>query len=275
MFLPDYLSYSAVSSYEECPRRWYLRYAQKARPRGAWFFSMGSAVHECIEVYLKTGDVPEFKDVFYKFVAEQMKADSDFENWMFAGSAQDPVVKERAVELGKTCVERAVKFLEDVTVWEIEYRIKLTLPGCDIPVLAYIDILGEHRKHGPLIVDWKSGKNKPKNIFQLETYKALTLMDQPRYGGEWKDFNGYWGMLHPEANPKTDKARFVDLSHVDPVAIGARYQRAYEGMKKKVYPAKTGFGCGFCVMQDNCIPNAGLSKRARYYDKAETEGFPF
>lgn len=276
MFLPDYLSYSAVNSYEECPRQWYLRYARKAKPRQAWFFAMGSAVHQSIEAYLGTGDVPEFTSVFYPLVAEQMKLDPDVDSWLHAGSAQDPVIKDKAVELGKVCVERAVKFLEDVDVWEVEYKIKTSLPGCDVPVIAFIDILGEHRKHGPLIVDWKSGKTKPKNIFQLETYSAL-LRAEGR--GDWdydpRSFNGYWGMLHPDASPKTDRGRLVDLSHVSPEDVGARYQRAYEGMKKKVYAGQKKFGCSFCIQQDNCQINSGLTPRARYYDKADEEGYPF
>lgn len=272
MFLPSYLSYSAVNSYEECPRQWYLRYARKAKPRQAWFFAMGSAVHQSIEAYLDTGDVPEFTSVFYPLVSEQMKVDPDVASWLHAGSTQEPVIKERAVELGKVCVERAVKFLEDMDVWEVEYKMQTRIPGCEVPILAYVDILGEHRKHGPLIVDWKSGKNKPKNNFQLETYDALLQCD-PKYSST--KFNGYWGMLHPDASPKTDRGRLVDLSMVDPAHVAARYQRAYEGMKKKVYSGQKKFGCSFCIQQDNCLINAGLTPRARYYDKADEEGYPF
>jgi len=272
MFLPDYLSYSAVNSYEECPRAWYLRYARKAKPRQAWFFAMGKAVHTSIEKYIETGDVPGFETVFYPLVSEQMAVDPDLSTWLHAGSSTDPVIKEKAVELGKTCVENAVKFLEDIDVWEVERKLKLNLPGCEVPILAYIDILGEHKKHGPLIVDWKSGKNKPKNNFQLESYSALTLVSN-----SWKGvrFDGYWGMLHPDATPKTDRGRFVNLSSVDPAEVGARYQRAYEGMKKKVYSGQKKFGCIFCVQQDNCLINAGLTPRARHFDKAEEEGYPY
>lgn len=277
MFLPDYLSYSAVNSYEECPRQWYLRYARRARPRQAWFFAMGSAVHKSIEAYLGDGEVPEFTSIFYPLVADQMKLDPDIANWLHAGSSTDPVVKGKAVELGKVCVERAVKFLEDMDVWEVEYKVKTRLPGCDVPVLAYIDILGEHRKHGPLIVDWKSGKSKPKNNFQLETYKALLEYNAHSLGGVayGNSFNGYWGMLHPDASPKTDRGRFVDLDYVSPEEVGARYQRAYEGMKKKVYAGQKKFGCKFCIQQDNCQINAGLTPRAKHYDKADEEGYPF
>jgi hypothetical protein len=272
MFLPDYLSYSAVNSYEECPRAWYLRYARKAKPRQAWFFAMGSAVHKSIEAYLGDGEVPEFTSIFYPLVADQMEKDPDIGSWLHAGSSTEPIIKQAAVDLGKVCVERAVKFLEDMDVWEVEYSLKLRLPGCDVPILAYIDILGEHRKHGPLIVDWKSGKSKPKNTFQLESYSALTLVSN-----SWKGvrFNGYWAMLHPDASPKTDRGRLVDLSHVTPEEIGARYQRAYEGMKKKVYAGQKKFGCQFCIQQDNCKINAGLTPRSKYYDKADEEGYPF
>jgi ATP-dependent helicase/DNAse subunit B len=37
MFLPSYLSYSALSKYEECPRSWYLSYARKAEERQTWY----------------------------------------------------------------------------------------------------------------------------------------------------------------------------------------------------------------------------------------------
>lgn len=273
MFLPDYLSYSAVNSYEECPRAWYLRYARKAKPRQAWFFAMGKAVHESIEAFLADGNVPEFKTVFYPLVAEQMEVDPNIDTWLHAGSSTDPVIKEKAVELGKVCVERAVKFLEDMDVWDVERKVRTKLPGCEVDVLAYIDIIGEHRKHGPLIVDWKSGKNKPKNNFQLETYQALLWCEGKKFpaGG----YNGYWGMLHPDASPKTDRGRLVDLGYVEAKVVGARYQRAYEGMKKKVYSGQKKFGCQFCVQQDNCLINAGLTPRARYFDKAEEEGYPF
>lgn len=272
MFLPSYLSYSQVNQYEECPRAWYLSRARKGKPRGAWFFSLGGAVHKSIEAYLDDGDVPEFTSIFYPLVADQMKIDPDVDSWLHAGSAQEPVIKEKAVEIGKVCVERAVKFLEDMDVWNVEEKFDLSLPGCEVPILAYIDILGEHRKHGPLIVDWKSGKSKPKNNFQLETYDALIQVANPHPRIR---FNGYWGMLHPDASPKTDRGRFVDLSHVTPEEVGARYQRAYEGMKKKVYAGQKKFGCSFCIQQDNCQINSGLTPRARYYDKADEEGYPF
>lgn len=274
MYLPEYLSYSQVNTYEDCARAWYLGRIRKAEPRQTWFFPMGTAVHESIEHYIKTGDIPEFTDIFYPLIAKQMEIDPNHREWLHAGTGENIVQGQLAVDTGRRCVDNAVKFLKDMDVWHVEYEMYQTLPGLEVPVKLFIDILGEHKKYGPRIVDWKSGKAKPKNIFQLETYKAC-LMEEDPVGS--LPLNGYWGMLHPDATPKTARGRKVDLSHVDPEVIGARFQRAYDGMKKQIYKANVEFGCKFCTMQDNCLAKNFPHRpdRAVYYDKSSTDGVPF
>ena len=274
MYLPKYLSFSQVSRYEECPRSWYLSYARKAEPRQTWFFPMGSVVHISVEKYLETGNVPEFKDVFYPLIAKQMEIDPDHRGWLHARTGENIVQGQAAIDLGRRCVDNAVKFLKDMDVWEVEYDASCELPGLEVPVKMYIDIVGEHKKHGPLIVDWKSGKKAPKSIFQLEVYKAGVLQHGFTDAGF---FNGWWGMLHPEGEPKTARGRLKDLSHVTPEAIAERFQKAYDGMKKQIYKANVIFGCRFCTMQDNCLakhfPNR--PERAVYYDHSSADGKPF
>lgn len=281
MYLPQYLSYSAVNTYEDCPRSWYLSYAKRGEKRQTWYLPMGTVVHNSVEAFLDTGEVPSFESLFYPLIEAQMRIDPDHKNWLSAGSGDDLIQGQKAVDLGKQCVENAVKFLEEFDVWEVEYEILSSLPGCEVKVRAFIDAVGEHKKYGPLIVDWKSGKTKPKTPFQLQTYKALLMVplpngsDHPFMEHGSLAIDGYWGMLHPDAKPKTDRGRFVDLSDVDPVVVGARFQKAYEGMKKRVYAGQSKFACQFCFQQDNCKINAGETKRASFYDKAEDEGFPF
>lgn len=268
MYLPQYLSYSQVSRYEECPRSWYLSYVKGSLAVQTWFFPVGTVVHQSIEHFLEHGDVPRFESLFYPLISDQMRV-QPYSEWLHAGSKEDPVIGQKAVELGKRCVDNAITFLEDVDVEHIEYEATNSLPGCEVPIKAFVDILGEHKKHGPCIIDWKTGKRKPTSNFQLETYAALLA---PPFG-EMKYVTGLWGMLNPEAS----KARKIDLSSVSPAEVGARYQRAYEGMKKKVYAAtpKSNFTCDFCVMKLNCQYAVGPTKRALFYDKADTEGYPF
>lgn len=243
----------------------------KAQERQTWFFPLGTTVHKIIEHKLETGEELEFESVFYPLIREQRKIEKNTVNWLSGGPKSDPIMKQKAVDIGKACVENAFKFLEKMDVWEVEYEINATFPHCEVPVKMFIDIVGEHKDYGPLVPDWKSSAAKPKDDAQLETYcGGLTV------GGAYKDikFNGFWAMLRPDAKPKTDKARFVDMSTLDVGRLGRRYQRAYEAMQAKKYPATSKF-CDFCTQKPNCLAQSGPTKRALYFDKSETDGYPF
>ena len=277
--IPEHMSYSALNSYEECPRAYYLGRVKRAEEKQTWFFPMGTAVHESVESYIETGQVPEFEGLFYPLIEKQLKIDSNDVNWLAAGSQDDPVIRDKAVDLGKRCVENAIKFLDDIEVWEVEYDATGMIEGCEVPIKAFIDIVGEHKKHGPSIVDWKSGKQKPKKPTQLETYSVLLNTSTPLSGndhpftdhGSIKFHTGLWAMVNPEAS----KARPVDLSAVDTSALGARYQAAYEDIKAREWKANAGFHCRFCVQAPNCLVEAGPTTRAKYYDKSDKDGYPF
>jgi hypothetical protein len=272
----EHLSYSALSRYEECPRSFYLGKVRHAEEKQTYFFPIGTAVHNMIEEWLGTGSDTTLtaEDFFYPLIEKQMKIDPIDVNWLSGGSQDDPVIRDKALDLVKRCYENALVFLEDIDVWEVEYDATGALPGCDVPIKAFIDIIGEHKKHGPVIVDWKTGKQKPKNNLQLETYAALLGRDGPRFAHpdiEEKGWTGLWAMLNPDA----PQARKIDLSSVDASALGARYQAAYEQIKKKVWKAQAGFHCRFCVQAPNCLIESPGTRRARYYDRSEEEGFPY
>lgn len=265
------MSYSALSRYEECPRSYYLGRVKDAEEKQTWFFPIGSAVHYMVEYYLEHQVTLTAEEVFYPMVKRQMKIDPIDVNWLAGGSADAPVIRKRALDLVKRCFENALVFLEDIDVWEVEYDATGALPGCDVPIKAFIDIIGEHKKHGPVIVDWKTGKQKPKNNLQLETYQALYDIKHTGYSGSVVPVTGLWAMLNPDAA----KARPVDLSNVDASALGARYQAAYDAIKEKKWKAMAGFHCRFCTQSPNCLVEAGPTERARKYDKSSEEGFPF
>jgi hypothetical protein len=274
------MSYSALSRYEECPRSFYLGRVRQAEEKQTWFFPLGTAVHTSVEKFVETGDVPKFEDVFYPLVEKQMKIDPADVNWLAGGSQDDPIIRDKAVELGKRCVDNAIKFLDDIEVWHVEYDATGMIAGCEVPVKAFIDIVGEHKKHGPTIVDWKSGKQKPKNNLQLETYAVLLNTSTPLSGndhpftdhGSIKFDVGLWAMVNPDApNARPVKG----LSQLDASAIGARYQAAYERVKEKKWQANAGFHCRFCVQAPNCLIESPGSRRAMYYDRSDEDGFPF
>ncbi len=279
MQLPTHLSYSALSAYEECPRSYYLSRVKNAEEKQTWFFPIGTAVHQMVEAYLEDPlHTKGAEDFFYPLITHQLSIDKDDVNWLAGGSADNPVIRDKALEQVKRCYEAALTFLEDIDVWEVEYDATGRLPGCEVPIKAYIDIAGEHKKHGPVLLDWKTGKQKPKTNLQLETYAAL--LTQPSISGADHPFTehgslkftGLWAMLNPDAS----KARPIkDLYTQDASALGARYQAAYDDIRAKKWKANAGFHCKFCVMAPNCLIEAGPTKRANFYDKSDQDGYPF
>lgn len=267
----EHLSYSQYSSYIKCPRSWYLSKVQNAEEKQTWYIPIGSAFHDWAEARLKGGLEKTPEEYFYPLIEKQMLIEPDTTAWLSGGSKEDPVVEEKALQLLKDCIEKASDWLEDFEVWEVEYDATGSLPGCPVPVKAFVDVIGEKKKVGPAIVDWKTGKNKPKENFQLETYFALLGVGRSDYANV--EFKGLWGMVNPSAS----SPRPVDLSKVDPKIVGAKYRDVYHKMLARMYSANQGYDCRFCFHQDNCLANAKSlpTKRALYYDRSSRDEPPY
>jgi CRISPR/Cas system-associated exonuclease Cas4 (RecB family) len=189
-------------------------------------------------------------------------------------------VGDKALQMVRDCFERALEFLEDIDVWEVEYDASGSLPGLSVPIKAYIDVVGEYRGkrkkyHGPMIVDWKTGSKKPDD-FQLKTYAALLKeghWTDVKWTGEF-NFSGAYAMLAPKAS----EARPIDLSEVDPAEVGARYERArrkMEAMMIEPREDRNKWKCGMCFHQENCIPWSGVNNRTVYYDRSKFDSAPY
>ena len=267
----DYLSFSQYKTYTSCPRSHYLSKVVQAEDRQTWYIPIGTAVHDMVEYHLdpRHPDSPDAESFFYPLIEKQMLIEPDLSKWMAGGPEAAPIKEEKALQRVQECFEKAVQELDDIDVWEVEYDASGRLPGLDVPIKAYVDLIGEHKEKGPVILDWKTGSTKPDN-FQLITYAALLKVGQfnPSRPLQYK---GRYAMLAP-GSPNT---RYVDLSDVSPAEIGAKYQKVYEQMQAKIYKAQAGFNCRFCYHQDNCLVNAGITPRSSYYDRSAEDGYPF
>ena len=266
----DHISYSQYNTYTKCPRSWYLGKIKQAEEVQTWYIPIGKAVHSAVEDWLDTTSqtMPSMEAYFYPLIEKQMKIEPDLSKWLAGGPESAPVTHEKALQKATECFEKAVRELEAVDVWEVEHDASGRLPGLDVPIRAFVDIIGEHKTKGPVILDWKTGSTKPNN-FQLETYAALLAMTDSDYPGT--RFHGRYVML----DPGSANTRYVDLSKVDPAEVGAKYQKVYEQMEAKIYKAQAGFNCRFCFHQQNCKANAGMTPRSIYYDRSEEDGYPF
>lgn len=272
----SHLSYSSLTSYSSCPRSYYLSRIKRAEAVPAWYFAIGTAVHRYIEHHLKLRSgqpSPSLQTVEAYFIAEVerlMAIEPDTSKWLHGGSKDQPVIEEQALKLAEDCVDKALVFLEDVEVWEVEPDITGYLPGCSLPIKAFPDLLGEHKKHGPAIVDWKTGKSKPKDNLQLETYHCLQRIREKssRYSIRPDlEYTGLWAMLNPDA----PQARPVKLVKT-PAEMGALYAEVERKINQGAFPANVQFNCKFCDQLPNCMTKSGANERTRYYDTPEKDG---
>lgn len=263
----EHISYSQYRTYTKCPRSWYLSKVRKGEERQSWYIPIGSAVHSMIEDHLAIDrTVQSAEDYFYPIVSKQMRIEPDLSKWLAGGPKDAPVTHELALQKAVDCYEKALQELEDIDVWEVEYNASGRLPGLSAEVKAFVDIIGEHKKKGPVILDWKTGSTKPDN-FQLITYQALVMT-----GSDYSPVKyGRYVMLAPGGA----NTRYVDLSDVNPEEVGKKYQAVVERIGGLHYEAKAGFDCNFCFQADNCLVNKGITPRSVYYDKSTDDGYPF
>src|SRR4030095_251752 len=180
MNLLPHISYSQYNTYSKCPRSWYLGKLKNGEEKQTWYIPIGSAVHDMIEDHLSPhATLSSAESYFYPLVRKQLLIEPDTTKWLAGGPKDNPVTEGKALKRVQECFEKALTFLEDIDVWEVEYNATGRLPNLEVPVKAFVDIIGEHKKKGPVIVDWKTGSTKPGN-FQLETYAAL-LIESKRF----------------------------------------------------------------------------------------------
>lgn len=273
-FEADHLSYSSLSTYSSCPRAYYLSRHKRAWGVPAWYFIVGSAVHNWIRDELATEphSLPRpIEDYFNDEVEKALEIEEDQSVWLHGGSDDDPVVGDKALALARACAGRAADFLTDVDVWGSELDVSGYLPGCTMEIKAYLDIVGEHRKHGPVIIDWKTGRTKPKDNIQLETYNGLLIVEGSEYFKHTVAPKGLFVMLNPDAA----QARPVIFKHT-PESLGKLYGGIEKQIESKVWKPEPQFNCKFCNMKPNCRTMSGATQRAKYYDTPVKDGgLPF
>jgi len=202
-----------------------------------------------------------------------MRIEPDLSAWLAGGPEHAPITHDKALQRAVECIERADDFLADLDVWEVEFDASGRLPGLEVPVKAFVDILAEHKKKGPVIIDWKTGSTKPDN-FQLETYNALLQQQGWLKINAGRDGQGSFMGRYVMLAPGGANTRYIDFK-LTPEEVGKKYQAVYRAMSEKKYQTNAGFGCRFCFQSANCLVNSGPTERALYYDKSSEEGYPF
>lgn len=275
-----HLSYSSINSFDRCPKSYQLSRVINAQPLPAVYFALGTAVHEITEaldraeqsnttqpdekVYRYTGE--DFRDVYFGEITKGLKKEPDINKWLCGGSDGPKAAAELALETGPRCIDNWKGFTsEEFLVTDIELDVTCRLPGMYLKTKGYVDRLGVHKEHGRMIVDIKTGKNKPKDKGkQLGTYAALLTASTGEVVTKGAYFMAQEGKL----------SKVYDLSESTPETLGAENKAKLQEMNRSDYEAKVEFTCKFCDQQLNCSAYSGSTERTRYYDRLSKEA-PF
>lgn len=255
--LPDHLSHSAKGDAERCQKKFYLGRIARALELPAWYFAGGTAVHRATEDHDQGQLVRPWHEYFYPEVERLMQQEPDTVQWLHGGSEEDPDTGEAWDDIGPGCVGAWKSFAEsDFQVSDVELDVTTILPGCYVPIKGFIDRIGVHKVHGEMIVDIKTGKNRPKGNEQLKTYAALLFQKTGRRVAKGAYFMAREGKL----------TRPVDLSQVDPLEVGREFGRVVESLSFRAFTAEKQFTCKWCEHKLNCFAFSGDTPRTRWYD---------
>jgi len=131
MTLPlDHLSASSVSLFLRCPRQFQEQYIRGSRGPSNSALVIGSAVHLALSRELKG----EPRGKYFKETVDRAMAENGEIEWKYPES----YCQKRA----RTAVDMYMKRVApSLNVLETEKEILIELPGIDIPILGYVDIV--------------------------------------------------------------------------------------------------------------------------------------
>ena len=277
------LSYSSLSSYAECPRKWYLRRRERLPDSTWWATLLGSAVHAATEQMDRLEwvgldwDLDEairiMHEEFDKEILEAVNRGQEVrasgkilkENgWTGGPSKKDqawcreygPIMMQRFAEWRKSNGLR-IAVIDGLPAVEVPFEILLTQAsegGIEtVKLRGYIDrVYQRPLRKGYVVVDIKSG-GIPMSNLQLETYGVgITTM-----GLEGPHEGAFWAPGAKDA----DAGKVVGPTplHGDVNILADLYLSAQRGIQANAFPPNTASYCGSCQVKKYCTAFSGPS----------------
>lgn len=170
----DHLSYSSISTYQRCPRKWKFRYLEKIPTRSSAPLAFGGAFHNTIEAYLKEGgDLLAHWEEFWEDKTEEEDVDFDAET--------DEALFQQGVEMFQSpSIRNGLAQIRPLKIGDtpmIETKVSLEVENVPVPVIGYVDIITEDNLPG----DFKTSARKwgaTKAEKEIQPLFYLAALDQ-------------------------------------------------------------------------------------------------
>lgn len=200
-------SVSKLQAYSSCAYAYYLDRVLRVPGRQATWFIQGTATHDAIEAYEKSGRLMEYPEVLVAYheswISEMQKAHEaqpDHSMWMVGGRKTWETDRDQRYDMGMEHVDEWMAEFTPNSEWQtmalgdqIMSEVGFELGMGSIAVIGYIDLIMENQTTGEIMpVDIKTGSKKPADPYQLGTYKQAVeriLNTEVTRGAWWMSRN--------------------------------------------------------------------------------------
>jgi hypothetical protein len=264
----EHLSHSTLEDYATCGEKVRLRKIEKVPQKPGWALVGGSHVHAVTEnLDLQDFGVPAEGPTSFSATWDQAVTEKEEESgygreeWKASGRSSKAYPNKEDygfwLDNGDTYVNNWRRFVTSSSyqVWIMPDglpAIELGLEGMvgEVPVRGYCDRIMEDTRTGSLVViDIKSGANRPKGPKQLVLYRHLL---QRLFGPEVPLRYGAYYMVRDGV--LTDP---VDVESLDDGRLEHNYADAWEGIQAGRFIPSLSMLCGSCGVRDYCYEYGG------------------
>jgi hypothetical protein len=201
----EHLSYSSISTYLTCARSWRFRYVDKIKTPKSPELAFGSAFHGTIERFIAGEHKADILSLWGEEWNTQMKNEPpEFE----LGESPEAFFNQGVGMFTDNGIRQgllSIKAGQDASGNRIERKVELEVPGVDVPVIGYVDVITDDGVPG----DFKtSARAWTTSKAQLEVQPLVYLAALNMAGVETPRF-----AFRHYVFVKTQKPQFQVLEH--------------------------------------------------------------
>ena len=256
--LPDHFSYSAMTGFHDCPRKWSYSHLIKA-PREFVSSSLllGGAIHTALEAVhlMRLSNQPASVDEAVGVFRDHWDMESEGREIRFNKGEDRALLHGVAREMIRLYVEECLPQMGQIL--GIEESVRVEIPGMSVPVVGRIDTLVE-APDALLVVDAKTSKAAFKNekvpqaTSQLALYASALGPLAAQFG---KPVRGRLNVFRKLKKPRIETVD-IDLSAADLSGVHRRLRDTWTLVRaahaSESYPANPSWMCRQCPYQARC-----------------------
>lgn len=254
MAIVKHLSYSSITTYLTCARKWHFRYMVKPDVLKSPNLVFGSAFHSAVEAHITEREQDGVPLVLRwdRHWGEQLEKEGDAVAWDKPAEEYAALGQRMLSDDGTRRLIEAIKPVVYENKPAVEVKIDLHVPGVPVPIIGYIDVIEEDGIAGDFKTSARSWTTKKANE-ELQPSFYLAALNQMGFESE----NRYWFRYYVFVKTKQPKVQLLETTR-DPGELFwlmGLIKEVWDAIEAGVFPPNpTSWLCGekYCEYWSLC-----------------------